>query len=88
MSDQKIDLKPTIRIMELCDDMFHRKANSGQDYPSEWKFKTRVKAEALGLVERKGKHFMYGNLYYFTEAGLAWYLVQRPQHNRHPAITI
>jgi len=84
MSDHKINLKPTYHVMALCDDMFQRKAACGENYPSNWRTKTREKLQALGLVDKKGRHHMFGDMYYFTEAGLAWYLEQRPQHKLKP----
>lgn len=80
MSNEIIEIKPTKLVMSLCDEMFERKSR-GQDYPAEWNTKTRQKLEAAGLVELKGKTDgpKWGNRYYFTEAGLAWYLTQRPE---------
>lgn len=76
-------IKPTQRIMTLCDEMFNRKS-LGRDYPAEWNTKTREKLQAAGLVELKGKTDgpKGGDRYYFTEAGLAWYLTQRPEKRR------
>jgi hypothetical protein len=42
--------------------------------------KTREKMELCGLVELKGKNPSYGSEYYFTDAGLEWYLNLRPEH--------
>ena len=36
--------------------------------------------ELCGLVELKGKNPSYGSEYYFTDAGLEWYLNLRPEH--------
>lgn len=76
-------MKVTKPVMALCDEMFERKSGyGGRDWPSCWKKKTREKLVAAGLVESKGHEPKIGEVFYFTEAGLSWYLEQRPDRNR------
>lgn len=70
-------IKPTKRILELCNEMFERKAACGKDYPWNWKQKTREKLEVAGIVDCKGDNPGWGKVYYFTKAGLEWYLPLR-----------
>lgn len=66
----EINIKPTAIVMQFCSEMYERK-QYGKDYPSCWMVKTREALEKAGVVtEVVG----IGNHYYFTCAGLAWYL--------------
>ena len=74
-----MEIKPSVLIMSLCDEMFDRKAGfSAKNWPSCWKKKTREKLVDAGIVESKGREPNVGEVYYFTEAGLSWYLDHRP----------
>lgn len=75
-------LKPSSLIMALCDEMFERRAKSGRSWPPNWRRKSREKLQSAGYVEPKGHEHNVGEVYYFTEAGLAWYLEQRPELKR------
>lgn len=66
----EISIKPTARVMQLCNEMHERK-QYGKDYPSCWMVKTREALEKAGVVTEVGG---IGKHYYFTCAGLAWYL--------------
>lgn len=76
-------IKPTAHVMSLCDEMFDRKSGYGcRNWPSHWKRKTRERLVLAGLVESKGREPGVGEVYYFTEAGLSWYLGHRPERKR------
>lgn len=77
-----MSIKPTSHIMALCDEMFNRRASGGRNWPPQWRAKSREKLVDAGLVESKGREHKIGDVYYFTEAGLAWYLEQRPERKR------
>ncbi|EAR0457225.1 TPA: hypothetical protein MYQ36_003056 [Citrobacter braakii] len=78
-----MEIKATALIMSLCDEMFERKAGyGGRNWPPHWKKKTREKLVAAGLVESKGHEPKVGEVYYFTEVGLSWYLGLRPERKR------
>lgn len=64
-----IELKPTHHLMNLCREMFERRAKHGANYPPYWRVKSREKLVDAGVVEDKGK-----GEFYFTESGLQWYL--------------
>lgn len=80
-----MSIKPTKLILALCDEMFDRRANGGRNWPPHWRKKSREKLESAGLVESKGHEHKVGEVYYFTESGLAWYLEHRPDRKRVPA---
>lgn len=73
-------VKPTKFVMQLCDEMFDRRSRFGKSWPHHWREKTREKLVAAGLMEYKGTEPDFGTVYYFTDAGLNWYLALRPQH--------
>ncbi len=75
-----MSIKPTKLVMALLDEMYQRRANTGNDYPGAWRTKTREKLQVEGMVESKGDQTGY----YFTESGLKWYLQQRPELGRKP----
>ncbi|ASK03591.1 MULTISPECIES: hypothetical protein [Enterobacterales] len=78
-----MEIKATALIMSLCDEMFERKSGyGGRNWPPHWKKKTREKLVAAGLVESKGHEPKVGEVYYFTEVGLSWYLGLRPERKR------
>ena len=62
--------------MALCREMFDRRAKYGANYPKSWREASRKKLEDAGLVEQKSYDPKYGEMYYFTEEGLSWYLAQ------------
>lgn len=66
------ELKPTKRLMELCEEMFERKVNYGKDYPLCWREKSIKKMMEVGLVQNASTGCCY-----FTEVGLEWYLANR-----------
>ncbi|MEM0550500.1 MULTISPECIES: hypothetical protein [Aeromonas] len=78
-----MEIKPSALIMSLCDEMFERKSGyGGRNWPPHWRKKTREKLVAAGIVESKGHEPKIGEVYYFTEVGLSWYLGQRPERKR------
>ncbi|MFM5295186.1 hypothetical protein ACEUAI_13270 [Aeromonas veronii] len=79
-----ISLKPNQRIMTFCDEMFDRMASCGRMYPACWMVKTREKLVEAGVVECKAHIPSEGEVFYFTEPGLAWFLALRPNLKRSP----
>jgi hypothetical protein len=74
-----MEIKPSGLIMALCDEMFDRRAQSGKNWPQHLRKSSREKLQGAGFVEPKGREHKVGEVYYFTEAGLSWYLAQRPE---------
>jgi hypothetical protein len=74
-----MDIKPTKLILNLCDEIYERQAKYGKGYPGSWKEKSRQKLEAAGYLESKGVDPLVGEVYYFTESGLQWYMEQRQE---------
>ncbi len=71
---EHVVIKPTRHIMNLCREMFERRAKYGADYPKDWRAASRKKLEAAGYVRQTSEDPKYGPMFYFTDAGLKWYL--------------